>query len=292
MLSINKITKTYGKVTALDGFSASFGNGVYGLLGPNGSGKTTLMNVLTGNLKPDAGELIFNGKALNNLPREYRSQIGYMPQCCEPYPDFSAVDFLDYISVLKGAKKGTERERINDLLELFELYDVANRPIKSYSGGMKRRLMLVQAFLGNPKLVILDEPTAGLDPSQRSTVKSFIAENSKDKTIIVSTHIISDIDSICNGIIFIKNGVNVLDGTPDDILSSKPINVWTCSILPEELPEVKRLYQVVSMKNTGNEFRVRIISDKIPKADAVNVPAELEDMYIYLFGDRYVNDKV
>ncbi len=219
MLSLKSITKQYGKVTALDDVSLDFEHRIYALLGLNGSGKSTLMSLVCGLLSPNEGEILYNDTNIKKLGVSYTARLGYMPQYPGMYPSFSVHDFLCYLSELKGLPKNN-REEINCLLRRVELDDVADSKISTLSGGMKQRLALAGAVLGSPEIIILDEPTAGLDPAQRIAVRTFMSEIAKDKTVIWATHIVSDIEHIANKIVFLKKGKVVDITTPDDIRKS------------------------------------------------------------------------
>ncbi len=209
VIEIKKVSKKYGKVSALSDVSIELGHGIYALLGPNGSGKTTLMNILAGILKPTAGEVIYHGQDIRKCGLEYRSKVGYMPQYPAMYPSFSVKEFLLYLAELKALPKEREGD-IDYLLSRVELSDVWDRKISALSGGMKQRLSLCSAVLGDPEVLILDEPTAGLDPKQRVALREFISEISENKTVIWATHIVSDVESIADSIIFMKKGVSTV----------------------------------------------------------------------------------
>lgn len=206
-LILTDVNKHYKKKHALKDFNYTFSNGIYGLLGPNGSGKSTLMNLIAGLIKADSGSKIeYNGNAIHRLGKEYRSIIGYMPQQQDVFRDFTAAQFLAYMAALKGIDNKMGQGQIKDLLSRVELTDVTNKRIGSFSGGMKQRLLLAGALLGEPKLLLLDEPTAGVDPRQRVEIKQLIKSIAKDKMIIISTHIVSDIESIADYIILLRQG--------------------------------------------------------------------------------------
>ncbi len=217
MLSFKSITKQYGKVTALDNISFDFEHGIYALLGPNGSGKSTLMRLVCGLLSPAEGEILYNDTNIKKLGVSYTARLGYMPQYPGMYPTFTVYDFLCYLSELKGLPKNN-REEIDYLLRRVELDDVTTRKIATLSGGMKQRLALAGAVLGSPEIIILDEPTAGLDPAQRIAVRNFISEIASDKTVIWATHIVSDIEHIAHKIVLLKKGKIVDITTPDEII--------------------------------------------------------------------------
>ena len=207
VLELKGISKRYGKVQALTDVNITLKHGIYALLGPNGSGKSTMMNIIAGLLKPTEGVVLYNGDEIKKSGVAYRSKIGYMPQYPAMYPSFSVMEFLLYMAELKGLAKGTEREQIEYLLDKVELSDVTDRRISALSGGMKQRLSLCSAVFGDPEILILDEPTAGLDPKQRVSLRKFISEISTNKTVLWATHIVSDVESIASEIIFVKKGV-------------------------------------------------------------------------------------
>lgn len=204
-LEISSLVKKYGKKTALDKVSYVFGNGIYGILGPNGAGKSTLMNIITTGIIADEGNVIYNGKDIKGN-KEYKKIIGYVPQQQRMYEEFTGKQYLGYFAALKGVKGKDVKKRINDVLRMVNLYDVANVKIKAYSGGMKQRILIAQAFMSDFEILILDEPTVGLDPEERERFKTMLKDLSKDKIIILATHIVSDLDDIADYIIHMKNG--------------------------------------------------------------------------------------
>lgn len=217
-LNLVSVNKHYGKKHALCDFDYEFAPGIYGLLGPNGAGKSTLMNVITQNLAPDSGGLIlWNNEDIDKLCAGYRSQIGFMPQQQELYPTFTAKSFLGYIAALKGIQKKKIESEVMRVLAMVELSDVADKKLGGFSGGMKQRVLIAQSLLGNPRLIILDEPTAGLDPKQRVLTRNLISSLSKDKIIIISTHIVSDIETIADKILLMKHGKLIDSGTVADL---------------------------------------------------------------------------
>lgn len=204
-LEISSLVKKYGKKTALDKVSYVFGNGIYGILGPNGAGKSTLMNIITTGIIADEGNVIYNGKDIKGN-NEYKKIIGYVPQQQRMYEEFTGKQYLGYFAALKGVKGKDVKKRIDDVLRMVNLYDVANVKIKAYSGGMKQRILIAQAFMSDFEILILDEPTVGLDPEERERFKTMLKDLSKDKIIILATHIVSDLDDIADYIIHMKNG--------------------------------------------------------------------------------------
>ncbi len=285
MLKINELSKSYGNNLALNKFSYRFEHGVYALLGPNGSGKSTLMNIITQNLKYDEGEINLDGEDTGKMGARFREKLGFMPQYPGMYPSFSAQDFLRYMAVLKGIKKKDADPQIEELLKAVELYDVRNHRIGSFSGGMKQRLALAQALLGNPEIVILDEPTAGLDPKQRIAMRNYISGVSMNKTVIIATHLVSDVEFIAREIIMLKKGVISDSGSPYDLTAKIEGQVWQTTVRPEEVQKMQAAHRVVSIQVGDNGVILRILSDRKPTETAVNVLPILEDYYLHIFGD-------
>lgn len=224
-LEIKTVSKHYGKKKALDGFTFTFTKGIYGLLGPNGAGKTTLMNLITGNLSADkdGGKILWNGEETSSLGEKFRKELGFMPQQQNLYDSMTAFDFLGYVSALKNVDKKKFTEEILSLLKKVELDDCADKKIGGFSGGMKQRLLIASALLGSPKLLIMDEPTAGLDPKQRVIIKRLVSELSKDMIIIISTHIISDIENIAKEILLLRDGKIIDSGTLEKLTAELPL---------------------------------------------------------------------
>ena len=217
-LSLNGVNKHYGQNHALIDFDYDFHDGVYGLLGPNGAGKSTMMNLITQNIPADPdSEILWNGEDIEKLQAKYRRKIGFMPQQQELYPSFTASRFVGYLAALKGIKKEKIRDEVERVLDLVELSEQADQKLGGFSGGMKQRVLIAPALLGNPKLLILDEPTAGLDPKQRVITRNLISRLSKDKIVIISTHIVSDIETIADRILLIKQGELIDEGTVPEL---------------------------------------------------------------------------
>ena len=219
-LEIKHLTKRYGDKTALDDFSYCFDAGIYGILGANGAGKTTLMNLITDNVRRDAGEILFNGTDVLKLGKRFRSVLGYMPQQQGMYPDFSARAFLLYMAELKEIPRKQAREQVEALLEMVNLQDAAHKKLGGFSGGMRQRVLLAQALLGDTSVLILDEPSAGLDPRERLRIRKYIAQLASDRIVFLTTHIVSDIESIAKDVLLMKQGKLVTHGAPEALIES------------------------------------------------------------------------
>ena len=219
-LTIQSLTKTYGNKVALREFSYTFTPGIYGILGANGAGKSTLMNLITDNVKRDSGDILWNGTDILKLGRSFRREVGYMPQQQGMYPDYSARDFLHYMAAVKELPRKESRRQIEELLAVVNLSEDAHKRLGGFSGGMRQRLLLAQALLGDPKILILDEPTAGLDPKERLRLRQYISDLARDKIVFLTTHIVSDIESIANDVLLMKQGQLVAHGTPEALNGS------------------------------------------------------------------------
>ncbi|NFG27185.1 ABC transporter ATP-binding protein [Clostridium botulinum] len=284
-LEIKDLTKIYGRKRANDGITVTLENGVYGLLGPNGAGKTTLMKQITTLIKPDKGEILYNGEDIFNMDDKYRDLIGYLPQEFGVYKNFTAKQFLQYVGALKGMNGKNLNSKVDELLELVGLYDVRNKAIGKFSGGMKRRVGIAQVLLNDPKIIVLDEPTAGLDPQERTRFRNLIAKISRDKVIILSTHIISDIESVAKETIMIKKGKLLMKGTHREILSDMNNKVYNISVNDEsEINRIQDKYKVVSIQSDADSTILRVVSDTKPKEINVELTsARFEDVYMFYF---------
>ncbi len=285
MLTINNLSKSYGSNLALNQFTYSFDHGIYALLGPNGSGKSTLMNIVTQNLKSDNGEILLDDTPIGKLGASYREKMGFMPQYPGMYPSFSALDFLRYMAVLKGLNKKKADEQIDELLHAVELHDVRTHRIGSFSGGMKQRLALAQSLLGDPEIVILDEPTAGLDPKQRIAIRNYIASVALNKTVIIATHVVSDVEFIAREAIMLKKGVISDSGSPYELTQKIEGQVWQTVVAAEEVQAMQEKFRVVNIQNGEQGVILRILSDVKPTEDSIPVVPSLEDYYLHVFGD-------
>lgn len=284
-LEIKNLTKSYGNKKANNNITLTLENGVYGLLGPNGAGKTTFMKQITTLVNPTSGEILYNGKNIYSMEDEYRGLLGYLPQEFGVYKNFSAKKFLQYVAALKGLNKRDANNKIDELLNLVGLYDVRNKAVGKFSGGMKRRVGIAQALLNDPKIIILDEPTAGLDPQERTRFRNLLSDISKDKIIILSTHIISDIESIAKETIMIKNGAIIMRGSHREILSDMNGKVYTMRTNNEnQLEELRKKYKVVNFQRGKDYTELRIVSDKpINYKNAEVAEPKFEDVYMFYF---------
>ena len=290
-LKLEHISKSYGKNKALSDFSMTFTPGIYALLGPNGSGKSTLMNIITDNLKADGGEIFFDGENVKKMGVRFREKIGFMPQYPGLYPNFTAREFLFYMATLKDIPKKQMKDAVESVLSAVELSDVAGQKISSFSGGMKQRLALAQATLGDPEIIILDEPTAGLDPKQRISVRNYISSIALKKIVIIATHVVSDIEFIAKDAIILKKGV-VIDDAPPAVLTKKMENkVWNLHCRDSEVPDYESRYRVTSIAKAENDFvNLRVLSDTKPTETATVLSPTLEDYYLSIFGQILRND--
>lgn len=278
------ISKKYKNKYALKDFTATLQEGVYGLLGANGAGKTTLINIFVGILKSDSGTILINGQDTKTLGKDFLSLIGYMPQYPIFYRDFSVIDFLQYMCALKGIPADKGRERIFELLSMVNLLDAQDKKIGALSGGMRQRVGIVQAMLGDPKILILDEPTAGLDPSERIRFRNLISRLAQGRTILLATHIVPDVECIAREIILLKKGELVIQGTPSVLEQSMEEKVWEITVSAEDSISLSDRYCISNMKQNGNQYDLRIVNDDCPLQGAKTIPPNLEDVFLYYFG--------
>lgn len=280
-LVLDSLTKQYKDKTAVDRISFRLGAGIYGLLGANGAGKTTLMRMLCGVLTPTAGEIKYDG--IDVRREEYRDVLGYLPQDFGYYPEFTGRDFLLYLASLKGIVNSRAKEKINELLELVSLSDTAGRKVKTYSGGMKQRLGIAQALLNNPKILILDEPTSGLDPKERIRFRNLISRLGTDRIILLSTHIVSDVEYIAGTILIMKDGKFIQSGALHEILKPIDKKIWELTTASEAAEALTEKFPVINIRQENDSVRLRLVSAGKPAESAVNVAATLEDLYLYYF---------
>ena len=285
-LRIENLTKQYGAFLAINDLSAVLTGGVYGLLGANGAGKTTLMRLLCDIQAPTAGTVSYDGQNIRENGDRYRSILGYLPQDFGYYPDFTAMKFLLYMSAIKGLSKGYARQRSLDLLDEVGLMQVKDKKIKTFSGGMKQRLGIAQAMLNDPRVLILDEPTAGLDPKERVRFRNLISSFSRNKIVLLSTHIVSDVEYIAGHILVMKKGKFIHEGRPDEIIHTVDGKVWEVRVANNEVPSMENRFNIGNMRTEGENTVLRIISEEPPLENARNVTPNLEDLYLYYFNDE------
>ena len=282
------LTKKFGSKTAVNALDITLSNGVYGLLGANGAGKTTLMRLLCNIQNPTSGKILLNDENVAELGEKYRDLLGYLPQHFRYYPDFSALDFLLYVSALKGLSERTARKRSKELLEAVGLWTDRTHKIRTFSGGMKQRLGIAQAMLNNPRILILDEPTAGLDPKERVRFRNLISAFSKGRIVILSTHIVSDVEFIAEDIMMMKSGEIVRFGAPKDMISEMDGRVWECMVPAALAEKYAAVYSISNLRNINSDQAIlRIIGDRPPMKNAVKVRPTLEDLYLYYFKEVY-----
>lgn len=285
-LELKGLTKSFNGVNVVDNVSLTMKNGVYGLIGVNGAGKTTLMRMLCTLLKPTNGKILCDGKDIFKMDSEYRKILGYLPQEFGYYPDFSIMDYLMYISSIKGIRPVVAKKRCKEMVSKVGLEKYKNRKMKKLSGGMKRRVGIAQAMLNNPQILILDEPTAGLDPNERIRFRNLISELSEDRLVLLSTHIVSDIEYIANEIILMKDGVVRNSGDVDKIISSMSENVWKLLVKKSDMNKYIHKYKISNLKTLSEGVELRILSNDKPAPNAELVEATLEDVFLGYFGEK------
>lgn len=284
-LTISDLTKDFGSFRAVDQVTFTMHSGVYGLLGVNGAGKTTLMRMLTTLIHPTGGEIRWDGQDVFRMDSAYRKLLGYLPQDFGYYPDFSIYDYLMYIASIKGIRPAAAKQRALRLLKQVGLSQTGHKKMKTLSGGMKRRVGIAQAMLNDPKILILDEPTAGLDPNERIRFRNLISELSEDRIVLLSTHIVSDIEYIASEILLMKDGRITLSGTAEEVIASMPERVWLFSVPREQVDRYLAAYRVSNLKTTPAGATLRVLSAECPAIGAVETAATLEDVFLHYFGE-------
>ena len=292
-LQLEHLSKTYGTVQALKDISYTFKPGIYGILGANGAGKSTMINLITDNVARDkgsaGGSILYDGQDILKLGSRFRGIIGYMPHQQGFYEDFSPKAFLRYMAEIKGIKgkneKGqTVKEQIDELLEVVNLTGVAYKKIGGFSGGMKQRVLLAQALLGDPDILILDEPTAGLDPKERIAIRNYIAELSRNKIILFATHVVSDIECIADYVLLLKKGEIIAMGTPVELIEKMHGKVAEITCTLDEVGKLQEKYHIGNIRQRKNGIALRLVGDELPdEAVMVDENIDLEDVYLYYF---------
>lgn len=289
-LTMQELTRQFGGFTAVDHISLTMTNGVYGLLGVNGAGKTTLMRMICTLLQPTEGEILFNGQNIFKMDADYRKILGYLPQEFGFYPEFTVKDYLFYIAALKGLRPAVARKRVKELVIRTGLSKYAGRKMKKLSGGMKRRAGIAQAMLNDPKILVLDEPTAGLDPNERIRFRNLISELSEERLVLLSTHIVSDVEYIAGEILLMKDGTLIRQGTADELIRSMTEKVWLCRAEKSAVPALMKNYKVSNIRTGTHGTELRIISEKSPVPGSVMEEATLEDVFLHYFGEKGGNN--
>ena len=282
-LILDGLTKTFSSFPAVNNLSYTMDTGVYGLLGVNGAGKTTLMRMLCTLLTPTSGTITWDGQDIFSLGSAYRNLLGYLPQDFGYYPDFSVQDYLLYIASIKGLRPATARQRMQNLLEQVGLTQVRRQKMKKLSGGMKRRAGIAQAMLNDPKILILDEPTAGLDPKERIRFRNLISELAENRLVLLSTHIVSDVEYIADQILLMKDGSLVHHGTSQQLLAAAPTQVWT--VPRAQADQLLHQYPVVNLKTLPQGVQLRVLSQTPPTPEAHPAEMTLEDLFLHYFGE-------
>lgn len=288
-LTLQNITKKYERVLVLNDISLTLKPGIYGLLGANGAGKTTLFRIICRLMEPTHGSIKFNGKNINQQAEAYRTNLGFLPQDFSYYPDFTGMRFMLYIAALKGLNNTVAKKRSLELLKQVGLEEMKDIKIRKYSGGMKQRLGIAQAMLNNPQILILDEPTVGLDPKERVKFRKLISSFANNKIVILSTHIVADVEYIADEIIVLKKGMILNKGTTDILLKEIQNHVWECFVNMDQINLFEDKFIVSNRKYTENGAVLRIVSTNQPALNAKKVEPSLEDLYLYYFREEGEN---
>ena len=280
-LELVNVQKSFKEKIAVKDISICLKHGIYGLLGENGAGKTTLMRMICGILEPTQGSILCDGMRIQEMGGAFRSLLGYLPQDFGYYEDFSAYRFLHYMAALKAIPEDYAKNKIDELLEMVDLTAVKDKKLKTFSGGMIRRIGIAQALLNNPEILILDEPTSGLDPKERVRFRNIISSLGKNRIIILSTHIVSDVEYIADSIMIMKNGKMIRTGTEEELAEEVKNCVWKCFVPEKEAMELNERYIVSNLKNQGDKVELRIVAKEKPIPDAEPLEVTLEDIYLY-----------
>ena len=291
-LKIENLEKNFNNVKAISNISYTMHNGVYGLLGLNGAGKTTLMRMICTLLQPTSGNITCNGRNIFEMGAKYRNLLGYLPQEFGYYPDFTVKDYMFYIASIKGMRPNLSKQIIDKLLMQVGLKNIQNKKMKHLSGGMKRRVGIAQAMINNPKILVLDEPTAGLDPNERIRFRNLISELSQERLVLHSTHIVSDIENIANEILLMEEGKIMYAGSPEKAVKELPIKVWNFQINKFEQDNFIKNYKVVNIKTFGDMVEMTVLSNDKPFINAKEQAITLEDVFLYYFGEKVGGEDV
>ena len=283
-LSFEHISKLYGDTVALQQIDLTLGSGVYGLLGPNGAGKTTLMRIMTDLLAPSTGRVLLDGQDIAVMGAAFRKKLGYLPQDFGVYPNFTAEQFLLYIARLKGLSKFEAKRQTDDLLHMVGLEDKKQKKLKGFSGGQRQRVGIAQALLGDPEILVLDEPTAGLDPEERIRFRGIISDLSQQKLVLLSTHIVSDLEAVANEIILLRKGVVLEMQKPASLLEQLNGQVWLVTVPAVDEAALTKQYTCSNVMHTDGKSVIRLLSESAPRPDAVPTAPNMEDLYLYYFG--------
>lgn len=283
-LSFEHISKLYGDTVALQQIDLTLGSGVYGLLGPNGAGKTTLMRIMTDLLAPSTGRVLLDGQDIAVMGAAFRKKLGYLPQDFGVYPNFTAEQFLLYIARLKGLSKFEAKRQTDGLLHMVGLEDKKQKKLKGFSGGQRQRVGIAQALLGDPEILVLDEPTAGLDPEERIRFRGIISALSQQKLVLLSTHIVSDLEAVANEIILLRKGVVLSMQKPASLLEQLNGQVWLVTVPAVDEAALTKQYTCSNVMHTDGKSVIRLLSESAPRPDAVPTAPNMEDLYLYYFG--------
>lgn len=290
-LEINNVTKSYSNGTkALNGINLKITNGMFGLLGPNGAGKSSLMRTIAGLQLPTTGNIFFNGTDITKSPNSIRQHLGYLPQEFGVYPKMSAIDLLNHIAILKGVlNKHDRRDQIEALLQRTNLYEHRKKSVSNFSGGMRRRFGIAQALLGNPKIIVVDEPTAGLDPEERNRFLDMLSEVSSSVIVLLSTHIVEDIRVLCSKMAILNNGEILVQGNPNDLIKNLEGKIWKKPIQRSKLSLIQKTHNVISTRLVSGQTSVFVFSDQAPDNNFEVVPTDLEHFYFHVLHNSKTN---
>lgn len=291
-LTISNLSKHFKDKMAVDDVSLSLTPGVWGLLGANGAGKTTLMRMIADILNPTSGKILYDGRDIHSMGEEYRDLFGFLPQDFGFFQDFTVKNYLEYVAALKDVPVRETRKKIDNLLHTLTLTDVKNKKIIKLSGGMKRRVGIAQAMLNDPKILIMDEPTAGLDPGERVRFRNLVSEFSHGRIVLISTHIVSDIEYISTKNAIMKAGKIVNVGTTDELVKQVQGKVWTCVVPAEKITMYEMQLRIINQRSEGsNQVSIRYLSDEGKTSNSVLAPPRLEDLYLWLFPQEEISER-